>query len=63
WIHGRTQPDREIGAIPPTTGGAASAGTVAEASAPFALYRIGDAVASRNVHAAVLEGLRVGMGL
>ncbi|MGO1313371.1 MAG: FAD-dependent oxidoreductase, partial [Brevibacterium aurantiacum] len=62
WIHGRTQPDREIGAIPPTTGGAASAGTVAEASAPFALYRIGDAVASRNVHAAVLEGLRVGMG-
>ena len=23
WIHGRTQPDREIGAIPPTTGGAA----------------------------------------
>ncbi|AZT98876.1 FAD-dependent oxidoreductase [Brevibacterium aurantiacum] len=63
WIHGRTQPDREIGAIPPTTAGAASAGTVAEASAPFALYRIGDAVASRNVHAAVLEGLRVGMGL
>lgn len=62
WIHGRTQPDRESGAIPPSTAGAASAGT-AEASAPFALYRIGDAVASRNVHAAVLEGLRVGMGL
>ena len=35
----------------------------AKASAGFALYRIGDAVASRNVHAAVLEGLRVGMGL
>ena len=31
--------------------------------AGFRLYRIGDAVASRNVHAAVLEGLRVGMGL
>src|SRR5699024_7697946 len=29
----------------------------------FRLYRVGDAVASRSVHAAVLEGLRVGMGL
>ena len=35
----------------------------AEATGSFALYRIGDAVASRNVHAAVLEGLRVGMGV
>ncbi|WP_209370144.1 FAD-dependent oxidoreductase [Brevibacterium renqingii] len=35
----------------------------AEPDAGFRLYRIGDAVASRNVHAAVLEGLRVGMGL
>ncbi|WP_309132025.1 FAD-dependent oxidoreductase [Brevibacterium sp.] len=29
----------------------------------FRLYRIGDAVSSRNIHAAVLEGLRVGVGL
>ncbi|MDN6605455.1 FAD-dependent oxidoreductase [Brevibacterium sp.] len=48
WVHGQTQPEHI---------------TNAEASAPFALYRIGDAVASRNVHAAILEGLRVGMGL
>lgn len=54
WIHGQPQPAHRIGSNPSTT---------AEASAPFALYRIGDSVASRNVHAAVLEGLRVGMGL
>ncbi|MDN5634040.1 MAG: NADH:flavin oxidoreductase [Brevibacterium sp.] len=54
WVHGQPQPGRGIGSNPSTG---------AEASAPFALYRIGDAVASRNVHAAVLEGLRVGMGL
>ncbi|GAA1859948.1 FAD-dependent oxidoreductase [Brevibacterium marinum] len=55
WVHGRTQPEADAAGITRSTG--------AEASAPFALYRIGDAVASRNVHAAVLEGLRVGMGL
>lgn len=54
WVHGQPQPGRGIGSNP---------STAAEASAPFSLYRIGDAVASRNVHAAVLEGLRVGMGL
>ncbi|MGO1347784.1 MAG: FAD-dependent oxidoreductase [Brevibacterium aurantiacum] len=54
WIHGQPQPAHRIGSNPSTT---------AEASAPFALYRIGDSVASRNVHAAVLAGLRVGMGL
>ena len=27
----------------------------------FALYRIGDAVASRNIHAAVYDGLRLAM--
>lgn len=47
WVHGRPQPEISL----------------AEADAPFVLYRIGDAVASRNVHAAVLEGLRVGMAL
>lgn len=60
WVHGQTQPGHG------TSTGANTGrdeGTAAEASAPFALYRIGDAVASRNVHAAVLEGLRVGMGL
>lgn len=56
WVHGQPQPGY-------VTDIDASTDTVAEASAPFALYRIGDAVASRNVHAAVLEGLRVGMGL
>ncbi|RBP67181.1 2,4-dienoyl-CoA reductase-like NADH-dependent reductase (Old Yellow Enzyme family) [Brevibacterium sanguinis] len=29
----------------------------------FRLFRIGDAVSSRNIHAAVLEGLRIGVGL
>ncbi len=29
----------------------------------FLLYRIGDAVSSRNVHAALLDALRIGMGL
>lgn len=29
----------------------------------FLLYRIGDAVSSRNVHAALLDALRMGMGL
>ena len=29
----------------------------------FELYRIGDAVVSRNIHAAILEGIRVGHGL
>ncbi|MFT4166306.1 MAG: FAD-dependent oxidoreductase [Microlunatus sp.] len=29
----------------------------------FLLYRIGDAVSSRNVHAALLDALRLGMGL
>ncbi|WP_219921817.1 oxidoreductase [Brevibacterium oceani] len=66
WVHGRSQPDlaaasthagAAVGAEPTTTS------PVAEADASFALFRIGDAVASRNVHAAVLEGLRVGMGL
>lgn len=47
----------------PTSQAAPTEDSLAEAAAPFALYRIGDAVASRNVHAAVLEGLRVGMGL
>ncbi|SDS46824.1 2,4-dienoyl-CoA reductase [Brevibacterium sandarakinum] len=56
WVHGKTQPDR-------IHDGSTANHTAAEASAPFALYRIGDAVASRNVHAAILEGLRVGMGL
>lgn len=63
WVHGQPQP----GHVKPQPGHVtnvdASTATIAEASAPFALYRIGDAVASRNVHAAVLEGLRVGMGL
>ena len=63
WVHGRTQPDRDSGAVTYPTPGSDSPDPAAEASAPFALYRIGDAVASRNVHAAVLEGLRVGMGL
>ena len=30
----------------------------AEASGSFQLFRIGDAVASRNIHAAVFDGLR-----
>ncbi|MDN6604932.1 FAD-dependent oxidoreductase [Brevibacterium sp.] len=63
WIHGRGQPDTRTGAIDVTGAADDSTRSAAEASAPFALYRIGDAVASRNVHAAVLEGLRVGMGL
>lgn len=29
----------------------------------FELYRIGDAVASRNIHAAILDALRLGLGL
>ncbi len=29
----------------------------------FQLFRIGDAVASRNVHAAVYDGLRLALGL
>ncbi|MFV2093328.1 MAG: FAD-dependent oxidoreductase, partial [Hyphomicrobiales bacterium] len=29
--------------------------------APFILYRIGDAVASRNIHAAIYDGLRFGL--
>ncbi|WP_231443827.1 FAD-dependent oxidoreductase [Brevibacterium zhoupengii] len=62
WIHGRPQPAHRIDSNPSTTASASSS-TTAEASATFALYRIGDSVASRNVHAAVLEGLRVGMGL
>lgn len=60
WVHGQTQPDHRAAAIAASATNKAAA---AEASAPFALYRIGDAVASRNVHAAILEGLRVGMGL
>ena len=32
-------------------------------SGSFLLYRIGDAVASRNIHAAILEGLRIGSGI
>ena len=69
WVHGRpqleyfgatsTHPGATAVAEPTTT----STTTSAEAGHPFTLYRIGDAVASRNVHAAVLEGLRVGMGL
>ena len=64
WVRGRPQPERHAvtgshaGAAEPTT-----ASALAEAGRPFTLHRIGDAVASRNVHAAVLEGLRVGMGL
>ncbi|WP_009884488.1 FAD-dependent oxidoreductase [Brevibacterium aurantiacum] len=61
WVHGRAQPDQRTTASEANSAG--DSGASAEASAPFALYRIGDAVASRNVHAAVLEGLRVGMGL
>ena len=63
WIHGQPQPGHVKPQPGHVTNVEASITTVAEASAPFALYRIGDAVASRNVHAAVLEGLRVGMGL
>ena len=55
WVRGRPQPD--------TGSGSGGTSTGAEARPEFALYRIGDAVASRNVHAAVLEGLRVGMAL
>jgi 2,4-dienoyl-CoA reductase-like NADH-dependent reductase (Old Yellow Enzyme family)/thioredoxin reductase len=55
WVRGRPQPNSGAGSEPASTGD--------EAGPNFALYRIGDAVASRNVHAAVLEGLRVGMGL
>jgi 2,4-dienoyl-CoA reductase-like NADH-dependent reductase (Old Yellow Enzyme family)/thioredoxin reductase len=32
-------------------------------NAPFELHRIGDAVASRNIHAAVLDALRLGQAL
>ncbi|AZL07348.1 FAD-dependent oxidoreductase [Brevibacterium aurantiacum] len=62
WIHGQAQPEPSATAGSGSPGGT-SPSTTAEASAPFALYRIGDAVTSRNVHAAVLEGLRVGMGI
>ena len=69
WVRGRPQP--EYVSVTSTHPGATavaeptttSATTSAATGHPFALYRIGDAVASRNVHAAVLEGLRVGMGL
>ncbi len=54
WVTGERQPSP----------GEASAADAGDAPAvPFTLYRIGDAVASRSVHAAVLEGLRVGIGL
>ena len=55
WVRGRPQPD--------TGAGSDQSSADTEAGPKFSLYRIGDAVASRNVHAAVLEGLRVGMGL
>lgn len=34
---------------------------VTDRAAPFILYRIGDAVASRNIHAAIYDGLRFGL--
>ena len=34
---------------------------VRQPAAPFDLYRIGDAVASRNTHAAIHDAIRVGV--
>lgn len=44
------------------TGGRPQPGLTGPAGS-FALYRIGDAVASRNIHAAVLDGLRIAKDL
>lgn len=75
WVHGHPQPATGPSSRPTTADESAEAADAAEQPRPptraepaeaagsFALFRIGDAVASRNIHAAVLEGLRVGMGL
>ena len=49
----------ESDALFPTAGGAAE--WAEEGAGSFVLYRIGDAVASRNIHAAVHDALRVGV--
>ncbi len=74
WVHGHPRPATGPSSRPTTADESAEAADApsapsptraepAEAAGSFALFRIGDAVASRNIHAAVLEGLRVGMGL
>lgn len=57
WVAGRPQPEG------PGLETGTGSGTDSGNGSGFRLFRIGDAVSSRGIHAAVLEGLRIGISL